>query len=676
MRFWTPDIAGAHDRVRLAQWGEILKIELGLVGVLASHERDAQACGPQVAHRLDRGTEQSNPLVVMLKALERELNARVQPARIAIGQAEQVHLLGQRHPDQRLNGRIGGAIAREALVSVAESGDDRADGIGQGAIDIEQDSLLALGERRAHHVAGLWQIGPRRNPLILSVPHADHQGCPRSGTEIHVRIEPTFLTLMGGVEPAQPSGVTPEGFEEMLALFWGEGASPPRGSPPPVPLAGAEEASPIQPNAEGHPPDLPPIELELPALDGDTEFPDPLPPLDVVFAGIFATAPNPLATPAAPPVDLSTGMIAGLASTPAGPAPTWRLAPPPEAAPSLEGSPKSFPVDGQPPRPPSAPSAPETGSATPADEVEAIRTPATALPMHEPDAMTHVEIVAPTPTVGEALAARRPEVMAVAVPAPKGRARTTEEAGGPAPAPAPVLATGTGAPPKPDAAPEPDAAPTTLEPPAATTLLVEARKGQAPEVAQSPSGEIEVAPGLPQADASKNAGPSGQAPPPPPPQVPSSSPAEPARAVAPDTASRAIQTVVDRIETLAAQRPRGTVVVRLDPPELGTVTLTIHQFGPRFDADIAASNDGLRAALEQSRGQLGQAIEQKGLQLGALRFEAPAPSPGFGQPHHGAPDHTAHQDSTRLQNLVRDPEPNASLADWRPLAADGLDLRL
>lgn len=493
-----------------------------------------------------------------------------------------------------------------------------------------------------------------------------------------MRIEPTFLTLLGGAEPTQPAGVTPEGFEELLALFWGEGASPPRGSPPPVLQAGAEEASLIQPNAEGQPPDLTPNELGRPVLDGDDELSEPLPPLEVVYAGLFATAPLPVAPAGTFSAGAPTGLIAGVTQTPVGPANTWRLAPPPtDGAPVHADALAGARVALQPPQPPTAPI--DDSGVPYADEAQAAKAPTVVAmpPVPHSGALTSIESTAPAPSVAEALAARRPEVMALAAPLPREDERDTTQSGPVAPSSPRSTEPSSGQ----RAAKSP---PSDLAPANPSDVLdVEAPGTEQPQAAQAPVDRMESGTLLtPEAEAVPSGPDSG--PPGPVAQAPQTQPAKPLapqpgeteRPVSAEAASRAIQTVVDRIEDLAAERPRGTVVVRLDPPELGTVTLTIHQFGPRFDADIAASNDALRAALEQNRGQLGQAIEQKGLQLGALRFEAPAPSPGFGQPHQGAPDHTAQQDANRFQNLVRDPEPHANLADWRPLATDGLDLRL
>jgi flagellar hook-length control protein FliK len=133
---------------------------------------------------------------------------------------------------------------------------------------------------------------------------------------------------------------------------------------------------------------------------------------------------------------------------------------------------------------------------------------------------------------------------------------------------------------------------------------------------------------------------------------------------------------VDRIESLAAHRPRGTVVIRLDPPELGTITLTVQQFGGRVDAGLCASNDCLLAALEQNRGHLGQAIEQKGFQVGNLRFDPPSQAPGFGQPQHGAHDPSARQDAQGYHSPLPGQTPDLSAPAWPAMASDGLDLRL
>jgi len=76
-----------------------------------------------------------------------------------------------------------------------------------------------------------------------------------------------------------------------------------------------------------------------------------------------------------------------------------------------------------------------------------------------------------------------------------------------------------------------------------------------------------------------------------------------------------IRQIVDRVETLAAAHRPGGVLVRLDPQDLGTIILTVKSIGDQIEANIVASDDRVRTALDTSRSHLAQALEAKGFSL-------------------------------------------------------------
>ncbi len=82
--------------------------------------------------------------------------------------------------------------------------------------------------------------------------------------------------------------------------------------------------------------------------------------------------------------------------------------------------------------------------------------------------------------------------------------------------------------------------------------------------------------------------------------------------------NQVVQQVADRIELLAASRTRDGVVVHLEPPGLGSMTVTIRKIESTVDASIVTSNDQVRDALAQSRPQLAAALQSKGLSLGQV----------------------------------------------------------
>lgn len=79
--------------------------------------------------------------------------------------------------------------------------------------------------------------------------------------------------------------------------------------------------------------------------------------------------------------------------------------------------------------------------------------------------------------------------------------------------------------------------------------------------------------------------------------------------------SLVVRQVADRMQMLAAARPKDGVTVQLQPSHLGTVTMTVKSTGGSIEAHISASNDSVKQALEQNRPLLGQAMEQRGLRL-------------------------------------------------------------
>lgn len=81
------------------------------------------------------------------------------------------------------------------------------------------------------------------------------------------------------------------------------------------------------------------------------------------------------------------------------------------------------------------------------------------------------------------------------------------------------------------------------------------------------------------------------------------------------TTNHVIRQVADRLEALAAARPRNGVTIHLEPFDLGKITMTIKSSGNDVDATIAASNEAVRVALEHSRPQLQQALDQRGISL-------------------------------------------------------------
>ncbi|MEJ5169837.1 MAG: flagellar hook-length control protein FliK [Fimbriimonadales bacterium] len=94
---------------------------------------------------------------------------------------------------------------------------------------------------------------------------------------------------------------------------------------------------------------------------------------------------------------------------------------------------------------------------------------------------------------------------------------------------------------------------------------------------------------------------------------------------------RTLRQLSDRILLLATSRRKDPVVVRLEPRDLGVLTITVHQAENQVEATVAASNDQVRAALQQTAPVLQQSLEARGLQLASLNIESQtAGMGGFG----------------------------------------------
>ncbi len=128
-----------------------------------------------------------------------------------------------------------------------------------------------------------------------------------------------------------------------------------------------------------------------------------------------------------------------------------------------------------------------------------------------------------------------------------------------------------------------------------------------------------------------------------------------------------INQVADRIEYLAAAKPRGGVTIHLDPKELGSITLVVKQVNGAVDAQVMTENSQVREALTTHQPQLGIALENRGLNLNSItvsgqsQLGADAQRQAFQQqdPHRGRPHTTFHQND---RGGKAEAEPRAQLA--------------
>lgn len=86
----------------------------------------------------------------------------------------------------------------------------------------------------------------------------------------------------------------------------------------------------------------------------------------------------------------------------------------------------------------------------------------------------------------------------------------------------------------------------------------------------------------------------------------------------PKVAQTLMTSVIDRIQQMVESRREQSVTIRLDPPELGTIDVTVRTVNGRVDTQIVASNGDVRAFVEANREMLSQMLANRGLELGSM----------------------------------------------------------
>lgn len=85
---------------------------------------------------------------------------------------------------------------------------------------------------------------------------------------------------------------------------------------------------------------------------------------------------------------------------------------------------------------------------------------------------------------------------------------------------------------------------------------------------------------------------------------------------------QASKTLQDMIEAHQAK----TMTIRMNPEELGSLTIKVRQFGRRVEAEVSASLDSVRQALTNQKQELAAAVENRGAQLTNLVIKSESTS--------------------------------------------------
>ncbi len=78
---------------------------------------------------------------------------------------------------------------------------------------------------------------------------------------------------------------------------------------------------------------------------------------------------------------------------------------------------------------------------------------------------------------------------------------------------------------------------------------------------------------------------------------------------------RVVEQLAHHIERMVYERERGSLTLRLDPPELGVIELRVQTSGNEVQAWVNAERDLTRQMLQQTQQQLREQLEARGLQL-------------------------------------------------------------
>lgn len=108
----------------------------------------------------------------------------------------------------------------------------------------------------------------------------------------------------------------------------------------------------------------------------------------------------------------------------------------------------------------------------------------------------------------------------------------------------------------------------------------------------------------------------------------------------------AFRQVSDRLELLAASRPREAVTINLHPVDLGSVTVVLKIDGGKMAAELFASHDGVRDALKQDADQLATGLQSRGVAMTQVTVNASAEPQQSGSNTHYPPQSGQNQATT------------------------------
>ena len=91
---------------------------------------------------------------------------------------------------------------------------------------------------------------------------------------------------------------------------------------------------------------------------------------------------------------------------------------------------------------------------------------------------------------------------------------------------------------------------------------------------------------------------------------------------------KVIPQIVDRAERLLASKRPGAMTLYLEPRNLGEITVTVQTRAGRLDTEIKATNEAVRAHLDNHKQELVEQVAARGIQLGSLNVGSQAQQNG------------------------------------------------
>jgi flagellar hook-length control protein FliK len=117
-----------------------------------------------------------------------------------------------------------------------------------------------------------------------------------------------------------------------------------------------------------------------------------------------------------------------------------------------------------------------------------------------------------------------------------------------------------------------------------------------------------------------------------------------------------IRQIVDRAEIAAASKPKDGVTIKLEPRDLGSITLVVKSIGDQVDAQIAASDQRVKQALENNQSQLAAAMDKRGFSLNTISISDQSSSANYTQLQEQARQFGQQQSQTRQDQHMQTPQ--------------------